>query len=143
MKINSNWQSQIIKYLILCFVPAFVLSLNSCEKEAGEGGQASISGHVWVKDYNTSFTVLESEYVGADEDVFIVYGDDKGYNDKTTTDYNGDFEFKYLRKGDYTIYIYSKDTSMTSGSGKTAVIKNISISSTKESLDLGTLTIFN
>ena len=51
---------------------------------------------------------MSYEAAAADYDVFIVYGDELGYSDKTETDYNGDFKFSFLREGDYTVYAYSK-----------------------------------
>jgi hypothetical protein len=46
----------------------------------------------------------------ADLDVYIVYGEHVSPDDKVVTDYNGDFEFRNLRKGKYTVYVYSRDT---------------------------------
>ena len=39
----------------------------SCEKDAGEGGNSSIRGYVHVTDYNSTFLVVQGEYPGADE----------------------------------------------------------------------------
>lgn len=122
---------------------AVLLFFSSCKKEAGEGGNASIRGKVWVKDYNANFTVLNSEYPGADEDVYIIYGDDISYGYRVKASPDGSFEFKYLRKGKYKIYIYSKDKTLTSPSLMTSIEVEASISKNKEKVDVGTIEIYN
>lgn len=95
-----------MKNIVWMLCVAFIFT--GCDKSEGEGGNSSISGKVSLQQWNSTFTVMNYEAVAADYDVYIVYGDDLSYSDKTSTDYQGDFEFKYLRKGDYTIYVYSK-----------------------------------
>lgn len=118
-------------------------TFNSCKKEAGEGGNSSIKGKIWVEDYNATFTTLQAQYAGADEDVYIIYGDNTSYGDKIKASPDGSFEFKYLRKGNYTIYVYSKDKTLASPSGKVTVKVNATISKKKETVDVGTITIYN
>lgn len=122
---------------------AIALIISSCKKTAGEGGKASIYGKVWVQNWNASFTVLNGEYAGADVDVYIIYGDETNYGDKQTTNYKGEFEFKYLRKGKYKVYVYSQDNTFTSQSGDTVVVKEIEIKDKKEKANSGTITIFD
>ena len=50
----------------------------------------------------------------ADEDVYIVYGDNTSPDDRVFTNPDGEFAFNWLRSGDYTIYVYSEDTANTS-----------------------------
>lgn len=45
-----------------------------------------------------------------DWDVYLVYGDQIGFDDRTRTDYNGQYKFEFLREGNYTVYAYSEDT---------------------------------
>jgi hypothetical protein len=115
---------------------AFVFS---CEKEPGEGGNSSITGYVHVTDYNATFIFIQGEYDGANEDVYIIYGDDVSYSDKISAGPDGRFEFKYLRKGDYTVYVYSKDSTLA---GKHAVSKNIEITGNRKKVDAGTFEIW-
>jgi hypothetical protein len=71
--------------------------------------------------------------------VFIIYGDDVSYSDKISAGPDGRFEFKYLREGNYTVYVYSKDSTLA---GKHAVSKSIEISGKKQKVDAGTFEIW-
>lgn len=135
--------------LSLALIAGLVIA--SCKKPAGEGGRASIKGKIWVENYNTlgpypggAYT-LKGEFAGADEDVYIIYGDDVSYGNKVKSGTDGVFEFKYLRKGEYKIYVKSKDTTRQSfyfGSGIKTVDVSVTIADKKEEVDAGTLTIY-
>ncbi len=132
------------KFLIIISVLGSVLFL-SCKKGPGEGGRTSIIGKVWAEEWDDiSYTVHYDslDHWAADEDVFIIYGDDVSYGDRIRTGPDGVFEFKYLREGDYTIYVYSEapqNSSATPG-GKVAISKRVSIPK-KGTYDAGTFTI--
>ncbi len=130
----------IFNFLIVTII---VLLISSCKKEAGEGGDSSIRGKIWVVNYNATFTSINNEYVGADEYVYIIYGDDISYGDRVKTNPAGEFEFKYLREGNYTIYIYSKDKTRTEPSGITSMKVSTNISKKEQVVDVGTITIYN
>jgi hypothetical protein len=119
-----------------------LISFSACKKTAGEGGTSSIKGKVWVEDWNSGFTIKNGEYAGADEDVFIIYGDDVSYGDKVAANYNGEFEFKYLRPGKYTIYVYSEDKTLQSKSGKISIVKEVEISGKKQTVTVDQFTIY-
>jgi hypothetical protein len=108
----------------------------SCSKEEGEGGRASIKGHVFAKNYNASFTQLLSSYYAPEEDVYIIYGDNENYDDRVKTGPNGSFEFKHLRKGDYKIFVYSKDDTFTITSGVKAIYVDAEIKDKEEVVEL-------
>ncbi len=127
------------KALLLIF---FIALISSCKKIAGEGGNSSIKGKLWVEDWNSGFTIKNGEYAGYDEDVYIIYGDAVSYSDKTKTNYNGEFEFKYLRKGKYTVYVYSKDKSLLSKSGDISVVKDVEIAAKKQTITIDQITIY-
>lgn len=121
---------------------SLVLTLCSCKKPAGEGGNSSIKGNVWVQDYNKSLTIMQYQYTGVDVDVYIIYGDDTSYGDKIKTNGNGEFEFKYLRKGNYKIYTISEERiGNTNDSKEVAVMVDASISAKKQTVDVGQLII--
>jgi hypothetical protein len=100
------------KFQTSLIISIFLSLLVSCEKDPGKGGNSSVFGKVYVKDYNATFTILQDEYYGQDENVYIIYGDDKTYGDDVSTNYDGTYEFKYLRPGKYKIYAYSKDSTL-------------------------------
>ncbi|MBL7888222.1 MAG: hypothetical protein JNL24_01650 [Bacteroidia bacterium] len=127
------------KALFIFTLFSIILSV-SCKKPAGEGGNSSIKGNIWVEEWNATFTVHDSskDRVGMGEDVFIIYGDDVSYGDKKECSYDGTFEFKYLRKGTYTIYVYSKDPGP---SGTKAIVKTVEITDKKQTVDAGQFVI--
>ncbi len=126
-----------MKNNVLFFISlTLALGFFSCSKDEGEGGRASIRGHVFANDYNSSFTQLLSSFFAPEEDVYIIYGDNEFYDDKVKTDPNGLFEFKNLRKGNYTIFVYSKDTTFTVPSGKEAIYLDAEIKDKEEIVEL-------
>jgi hypothetical protein len=82
---------------------------SSCEKGEGEGGTSTIKGVVITEEWNSDFSIKRDEYPSQDLEVFIIYGNDDYYGDRIRTNYNGVYEFKYLREGNYTVFVYSKD----------------------------------
>lgn len=129
-------------FLKIGFIFLLVINFISCKKSAGEGGNASIKGKLWIEDWNSSFTIKNGEYAGYDEDVYILYGDAVSYSDKTKANYNGEFEFKYLRKGKYTVYVYSKDKTLQSKSGDVSIIKEVEITDKKQTVAIDQITIY-
>ena len=91
----------------------FAVSCASCVQTPGEGGRASIVGHVVEEER----LVLENPasvqgvYPATDQEVFLIYGDNVGPDDNVETNHEGNFVFPWLRPGDYTVYVYSEDTS--------------------------------
>ena len=118
------------------------ISFLSCSKEPGLGGNSSIYGKIIAYDYNAEFTELKGIYPAEDQDVFIIFGNDLSYSERIRTNYEGIYEFKYLRPGDYTVYVYSKDSTLSLPSEVYAVIKNVSISGNKETVQVEDIKIF-
>lgn len=142
-----------MKKIIIATLATIIITV-ACKKPAGEGGNSTIRGYIYTKNYNSNFSTLLGQYPGADVDVYIIYGDDATYGDRTRSGPDGVFEFKYLRKGNYKVYVYSKDSIATVGPpySKTnpnvnapdmAVFKNGEISKKKETVDLGTFMIYD
>ena len=77
------------KLLLFSFLIPIMLIWNSCSKEPGVGGNASIHGKVYAKYYDKYFQVLQGQGYAGDVDVYIIYGDDLSYSDKTKTSYDG------------------------------------------------------
>lgn len=129
-------------YINLCLTGLLIINLVSCTKDEGVGGKATIRGKVVVQDYNDDFTLMLSEYNAAEEDVYIIYGNDKTFGDQVETNYDGTFEFRYLLPGDYSIFVYSED-STASLLYDTATIKNITVSKKDDIIDAGTFVKLN
>ena len=122
-------------------VSVLLLITLSCKKEAGIGGNSSLYGKVIVKDYNSTFTVLQVVYNAEERDVYIIYGYDKSYSDRTRTSYDGTYEFRYLRPGDYHIFVYSKDSTLQTNA-MIPVIKDVSISKKHQDIEVPTMIVF-
>jgi len=132
-----------MKKQLIIIIAGIILSVSvsSCSKEAGEDGNSSIYGKVYVKDYNATFTVLQEEYYGPDIDVYIIYGDDKSYGDRIKTSYDGTYEFKYLRPGAYHVYAYSKDSTLQTNASVPA-IKDVEITKKRQEVEAPEIVIF-
>ena len=120
----------------------FTVLVFSCSKEPGEGGNSTLYGTITAYNYNAEFTNLKGIYPAADEDVYLIYGNDLSYSQRIRTNYNGVYEFKYLRPGDYTIYAYSKDSTLTLVSGIYPVILNVEITEKKQTVEAPDMKIF-
>jgi hypothetical protein len=132
-----------MKRSLTFIMPLLLLTVSfSCSKEAGEGGNSTIYGKMTTYNYNAEFTNLRGVYPSADEDVYIIYGNDRSYSERVRTSYEGVYEFKYLRPGDYTIYAYSKDSTLTLVSEMVAVIRNVTITGNKETIEVEEMKIF-
>jgi hypothetical protein len=119
---------------------AVLLLLTGCSKEPGEGGRAEIRGVVKEQRYNGS-NPTGDPYPVAEQRVYIIYGDGDYANDDTRTGPNGEFNFPWLRKGDYRVYVISECNNCPSGT--TAVYAAVEISGRREIANVGTITIRN
>jgi hypothetical protein len=126
------WNMKVTIKVLVTFL--FISSVVSCKKPEGTGGNSSIKGNIWVKDYPTMV-----EYAGGDQDVYIIYGDDISYGDRVKATYDGNFEFKYLRKGNYKIYVYSESLASLNDS---AVVVSATITEKKQTVDVSRITIY-
>ncbi len=125
------------------------LLLVACEKEPGTGGAGSISGNI-SKEYRVVLTNPATAIYtvpAADVEVYIVYGDHLSPDDKIMSDYNGNFEFRNLRKGKYIVYTYSKDTLAsnppTVDPMKMVVLKEVELLDNEDHAIVSELTIYD
>jgi len=124
-------------------IASIIFAAPSCTKDPGTGGTSSISGKIFVKDYNASFTTLLNEYYAPEQRVYIIYGDNEVYSDDMRTHYNGSYRFDNLRKGTYHIFAYSKDSTQTSPSGLVHVMKTVEITANNQQLVIEDIVIFD
>ena len=114
-----------------------------CAKEPEVGGNARIEGNIITRDYNSTFTQLIDVYPSEDVYVYITYGDHPGYDDRVKTDYDGQFQIENLYKGDYEVYVYSKDSTLEDPSGLIPVIFNLSITEKNQLVLLEDIIIYD
>ncbi|MGB0916367.1 MAG: hypothetical protein ACPGU4_02155 [Flavobacteriales bacterium] len=125
--------------LVFVALIGLLITFSSCEKPEGEGGTSTISGKVFAEDYNGS-GVLQGEFYLADEDVFIIYGeDDNYYDDSYKTSFDGSFRFQYLRPGVYTVFVYSDCVACPSGTE--AMSQTVEIGGNNEDIILDEFTV--
>lgn len=134
------------KIAALLALPFLIFSL-SCKKQPGEGGNATITGKIKIQDctWNSNGTsvVVNYEYPGYDTDVYITYGDGNGTDDRVRTDGQGYFNFKYLRKGKYKVFVLSKTKATVTPYYTYHETKTfeVNIGKNKETVDLGEIII--
>lgn len=126
------------KYFAIVVCMFFALS---CSKDPGSGGTASLTGRIKVKEYSEDYTLLKAEYYAQAENVYLIYGDDQTHSDNFKTTPEGYFTFEFLRKGNYTIYVYSEDSTGVNPSGTIPVYVSTEITKNGELSDLGDITI--
>lgn len=123
-----------------------LLLLTGCEKQPGQGGRAVIKGKVMreVRIVLSNPSSVVDTYPAADENVFIIYGDNTSPDDNVETNYDGEFAFQFLRPGTYTVYVYSEDTTGNEGIDpqRMPVIREVEINGRKDEIDLGTIWIY-
>ena len=136
------------KYFVVLICVTLISSLYiSCNKDPGSGGTSFIRGKVWVKQYDKTFSTLTYSYGGYNQTVYILYGTSLSPNNNVKTDYDGNFEFQYLREGSYKIYVYSSDSAAVAGppinpnAPQKAIVKNVEITSGDQTVDAGTIEI--
>ncbi len=128
-------------------IGAVILLMAGCVKDPGDGGLASVRGRVMkeIRLVMTNHTTATTSYPAPDEDIWIIYGSNLSPDDRERTNFDGEFEFRYLRPGDYTVYVYSRDTT---GAPDTApnrmpIIRTFTIENRRDVVDLGDIYIYD
>lgn len=107
----------------LCLLAGIVGS-TSCSKDEGYGGASHIEGQLLCRYYNEDFTIFQGEEPAQDEEVFLLFGDNKVLADDIETSYTGHFSFEYLWPGNYQLYYYSDDTACLT-LGDKAIVRDV------------------
>lgn len=134
---------KILLFLSLC------IAFTACKKDPGTGGAGTITGNISkeVRVVLTNPATALYTVPAADLDVYIVYGEHVSPDDKVVTDYNGDFEFRNLRKGKYTVYAYSRDTTGQNppviDPTKMVVLKEVELTENDDHAVVSDLTIYD
>lgn len=122
----------------LFLVIASLVFSSGCTSLPGDGGTSTITGKIFVEHYNASGILFE-QYYAPDENVYIIYGDNIAFDDEVQTAYNGAYKFENLRKGDYTVYVYSD--CLTCPGAREAKIVEISITDNNQVVELDDIII--
>lgn len=135
-----------------------------CRKGPGPGGKGVIRGAVseeiwlelpcgdplapcWQNDPPTCIPTWNQTLPSVGTDVYLIYGDDEFYSDKTETDINGNYEFTYLLKGNYKVFVYSDDDAnpppcCTCSRNKVRQISSVTLGTNKDEIEVNTFTVF-
>jgi len=123
---------------LLLFV-IVVISFFGCKKTEGDGGVASVRGHVFVIDFKDDFATKPDTMIASEEDIYIVYGSNEIISDKSTTNETGEYGFDYLRKGNYSIIAYSK---IPESDVDTSIVKRIKITDKKATVQVENIYLY-
>ena len=132
------------RLILILFI---ALLIASCEKQAGEGGTSSIQGSVYK--LSTYFNVLTQQIdtisyqLDSKKDVYIIYSDDENdfYDDNVETNWNGQYRFDNLRKGDYTLFVYADSTDLLNISYDYPIFKHVKIDANNSTFTLSDFVI--
>ena len=121
------------KYFIIVYLFSIAVFYYSCKKGPGEGGRASIKGKVYTVNYDAQLlTKKDSGYLGGQK-VYIIYGDETAVGSNQDSNNEGAYEFSFLRKGKYKVYVYSK---VANGQLDSAIVQTGEITDKKQTLEL-------
>ncbi len=93
-----------LKHITLVLISSLIL-LTSCSHDEGYGGLATIKGKIYAKDYNSNGVLVAESYIGAVK-IYISKHGETAYFDDINSSYDGSFEFKFLYKGKYDIWVF-------------------------------------
>lgn len=127
-----------MKLFFISAATCMLFASAGCKKEAGPGGRASVKGKVYAHDWDNTQLFKISEGYSSGERVYILYGDKTTIGDDVRTSMDGSFEFKYLNKGRYKLFVNSLDTAYKIKGNDTyiPVIREFEITNTKGTLTL-------
>jgi hypothetical protein len=74
-----------------------------------------------------------------EERVYIIYGDNDFYDDDIRTSYDGTYVFDNLRKGTYSVFAYSDDSTFTAPGGMYPVIQTVEITEEYQTIEVPTI----
>jgi len=130
--LNFRWLIKAMMLFIFCSTMA------TCKKPAGPGGKASIKGKVFATDWDNTQRYVISRGFAVDERVYIIYGNGTIVGNDIRTGPDGSYEFRYLNKGHYRVYVNSLDTTIYFKGNDTyhSIIQEVDITGAEESKTL-------
>lgn len=135
--------SAINKILKSVLITVFIFNITSCKKPAGPGGKATVKGKVYAYDWDNTQQYPISKGYSPGETVNICYGNSTAIGNDLKTSYDGSFQFLYLTKGRYKVFVNSLDTSkkIKGNATRIPVIKEFEITGATQTIDLGDIII--
>lgn len=132
-----------MQLFFICMATCLLLVAGGCKKEEGPGGRASVKGKVYAYDWDNTQLFKVSEGYSSGERVYILYGDNTTIGDDVRTSIDGSFEFKFLNKGRYKIFVNSLDTTYKIKGNDTyiPIIREFEINNTKGAITLDDIVI--
>jgi hypothetical protein len=113
-------------------------------QDADKNGTSSITGRIFARHFNATFTQFQYQGPEPDWDVYIKYGNGTfGYDERVKTDAAGRYQFPNLRQGIYSVYALS-DTILTVNGVTTTAVKKLklgTISATNSTVNLADINI--
>jgi hypothetical protein len=125
-------------FLKLIVALGLLFNLNACKKPPGPGGKATVKGKVYAYDFDNTQRYMLSKGYSPDERVYISYGSNNAINDDVRTSVDGSFEFRFLNKGHYKVFVNSLDTSIKvkGNDTYTAIVKEFDITGAEQTVTL-------
>ena len=94
--------------IFFLLVAAFCIGfISGCQKQPGDGGLATIHGHVYAYKKNAFGQVIDSGYRSG-VTVYLSYGSHTWEDQNNKSSYTGEYAFPYLHTGDYSVYVIKK-----------------------------------
>jgi hypothetical protein len=130
-------------YLRAVAIGLIALLYGACQKPAGPGGKATIKGRVYTTDFDNTQRYMISQGYAAGQRVYICYGNSASIGNDVRTGTDGSFEFKFLTKGHYKIFVNSLDTTEKFKGNNTEIpiVKEVTITQPKQTVDIGVIKI--
>lgn len=128
-----------MRHLVFLLTAIAVVSFG-CKKEPGEGGKAEIRGVVLRQNVNAAGSHIGDPYPFHDTRVYIVYGDNDFHDDDVRTGPDGQYVFRWLRKGDYTIYTFGE---CNCPGNSMAISHTVRVDGKKDAVTVPTITALN
>lgn len=132
------------RYFLYSLFALYLVFLTACEKDPGEGGTATITGKIKIQDVNGAGEFQGDPYDAQKRNVYIIYGEGTIDDDDTKTGLDGSYEFNYLHKGRYIVYVYSDcdDELPECPTGEKPLFDTIQITQKGETYEIPTITVF-
>ena len=130
-------------FIVTLLMLSLTLLSNSCKRGAGQGGSSEIKGRIYQYNVNLNFTSKLDSGWAQKQDVYLIYGDDVTFSDDQKTNFDGSYNFKYLRKGKYKVFTYSDDSSQAVPFRSKAVVRELEITKNKQTVELDSIVVWN